>query len=69
MLTMDLLRPISALLSFNKVQEMIVVGQEIRTGITHYLIRMLHQILSETEKNSRKQIRAVLSTFVDWQQA
>ena len=84
-LTMDMLRPISALLSFNKVQEMIIVemivkdmtakldptqyGNRKRTGITHYLIRMLHRIMSETDINSRKQIRAVLCTFVDWQQA
>ena len=84
-LIMNMLRPISALLSFNKVQEMIIVemivkdmtakldptqyGNRKRTGITHYLIRMLHRILSETDINSRKQIRAVLCTFVDWQQA
>ena len=30
---------------------------------------MLHRILSETDKNSRKEIKAVLCTFVDWQQA
>ena len=44
-------------------------GNRKRTSITHYLVRMLHRILSETDRNSRKQIRAVLCTFVDWQQA
>ena len=84
-LKMDMLRPISALLSFNKIQEMIIVdlivrdmtakldptqyGNRKRTSITHYLVRMLHRILSETDKNSRKEIKAVLCTFVDWQQA
>ena len=84
-LKMDMLRPISALLSLNKVQEMIIVdlivrdmtakldptqyGNRKRTSITHYLVRMLHRILSETDKNSRKEIKAVLCTFVDWQQA
>ena len=64
---MDMLRPILALLSFNKVQEMIWVELIVsdmtakldptqyrnreKTSITHYLLRMLHQILSETDKN------------------
>ena len=84
-LNMDMLRPISCLLSFNKVQEMIIVkmivqdmagnldpaqyGNRKRTSISHYLIRMLHRILSETDNKSRRKIKAVLCTFVDWQQA
>ena len=84
-LTMDMLRPISSLSSFNKVQEMAVVemiasdmkakldptqyGNRKRTSITHYLIRMLHRILSETDRNSRGEIKAVLCTLIDWKQA
>ena len=80
-----MLRPISALTSFNKIQEMAIVemissdrrskldptqyGNRKRTSITHYLIRMLHRILSETDKNSRGEIKAVLCTMIDWKQA
>ena len=84
-LLMEMLRPISSLCSFNKVQEMAVVemvvrdmatnldptqyGNRKRTSIAHYLVRMLHRILSETDNNSRGEIKAVLCTFVDWRQA
>ena len=84
-LTVDKLRPISSLLSFNKVQEMAVsemiasdmaaqldptqYGNRKRTGIQHYLIRMLHRILAETDNNSRGEIKAVLCTFLDWKEA
>ena len=59
-LKMNTLRPILALLSFNKVQEMILVklivsdmtakldptqqGNRKRRSITHYMVRMLHHI-------------------------
>ena len=84
-LRIDMLRPISALLCFNKVQEMAICqmiasdmsakldptqyGNRKRTGIQHYLIRMLHRILSETDRNSRGEVRAVLCTFIDWKEA
>ena len=84
-LTIDKLRPISSLLSFNKVQEMAICemiasdmsakfdptqyGNRKRTGIQHYLIRMLHRILAETDNNSRGEVKAVLCTFLDWQEA
>ena len=84
-LQMNMLRPISCLLSFNRVQKMIIVkiivqdmadkldpaqyGNRKRTSISHYLIRMLHRILSETDNNSRGKIKAILCTFVDWQEA
>ena len=83
-LTIDKLRPISSLLAFNKVQEMALCemiasdmaakldptqyGNRKRTGIQHYLIRMLHRILAETD-NSRGEINAVLCTFIDWKEA
>ena len=84
-INIDMLRPISALLSFNKVQEMAICemiasdmakqldptqyGNRKLTGIQHYLVRMVHRILSETDGNSRGQIKAVLATFIDWKQA
>ena len=84
-LKIDMLRPISALWSFNKVQEMAICemiasdmqakldptqhGNRKRTGIQHYLLRLIHRILSETDKNSRGEISAVLCTFIDWKQA
>ena len=84
-LTIDMLRPISALLTFNKIQEVAICemiisdmsanldptqyGNWKRTGIQHYLVKMLHRILSETDRNSKKEIRAVICTLVDWKQA
>ena len=84
-LEIDMLRPISALLTFNKLQESIICemvisdmsknldptqyGNRKRTGIQHYLVKMLHRILSKTDKNSRRQIKAVICNFVDWKQA
>ena len=80
-----MLRPISALLCFNKVQEMAICqmiasdmsakldptqyGNRKRKGIQHYLIIMLHRILSETDRNSRGEVKAVLCTFIDWKEA
>jgi hypothetical protein len=84
-LKIDMLRPISSLLSFNKVQEMAICemissdmeanldptqhGNRKRTGIQHYLLRLIHRILSETDRNSRGEIKAVLCSFIDWKQA
>ena len=84
-LKISMLCPISALLSFNKVLEMAICqmiasdmaanldptqyGNRKRTGIQHYLVRMLHRILSETDGNSRGEIKAILATFIDWQEA
>ena len=44
-------------------------GNRKRTGIQHFLIRLIHRILSETDNNSRGENRAVLYTFIDWKQA
>ena len=84
-ITMEMLRPISSLLSFNKVQEMIIVemvvsdmmpnldptkyGNRKKTSLSHYLIRLLHRILSETDRNSKGEIKAALCLFIDWKQA
>ena len=83
--TIDMLRPISALVSFNKIQEMAICeliiedmsatldstqfGNRRHLGISHYLIRMVHKILSETDRNSRGEVNAILCMFIDWKQA
>ena len=44
-------------------------GNRKRTGIEHYLVRMIHRILTETDNNSRGEIQAVLCNFIDWKLA
>ena len=44
-------------------------GNRKRTGIQHYLVRMINRILSETDKNKKGEIKAVLCTFIDWKEA
>ena len=84
-LTIEMLRPISSLLTLNKIQEMAICkiilkdmstfldptqyGNRKRRSIAHYLVRMVHRILSETDKNSRGEVNAILCTFIDRQQA
>ena len=81
----NMLRTISSLLSFNKIQEMAICdmialdmagkldptqyGNRKRTGIQHYLVRMINRILSETDNNKKGEIKAVLCTFIDWKEA
>ena len=84
-LLMSMLRPISSLLSFNKVQEMVIVdmvvsdmtknldptqyGNRKATSIQHYLVRKLRRILSQTDGITKGETRAVLCTLIDWQKA
>ena len=35
----------------------------------HYLIKLIHRILSETDSNTKGEIKAVLATLIDWKQA
>ena len=65
---MNMLRPISSLLSFNKIQEMAVCdmiaidmaerqdptqyGDQKRTWIQHYLVRMINRILSDADADA-----------------
>jgi hypothetical protein len=44
-------------------------GNRKRRSIAHYLVRMVHRILSETDRNSRGEVNAILCTFIDWKQA
>ena len=83
--TMEFLRPIANLLNFNKIMEKIIsemvisdmkdkldpsqFGNQKNTSIQHYLVRLLHRILTNVDRNSRGEVNAVLCTFVDWKQA
>ena len=44
-------------------------GNRKHLGIAHYLIRMLHRTLTETDNNSRGEINAILCVFINWKQA
>ena len=84
-ITMEMLGLISSLLSFNKVQEMLIVemvvsdlilnldptqyGNRKRTSNSHYLVRLLHRILFERDRNSKGEINTALCLFIDWKQA
>ena len=83
--TCDMLRPISILYSFNKIMESLIgemivsdmkatfdvsqFGNQKKTSIQHYLIRMLHRVLTSLDRNSRGEINAVLLMCIDWRQA
>ena len=38
-------------------------------SIEHYLIKLIHRILSETDSSSKGETKAILATLVDWKQA
>ena len=84
-LKMDMLRNISNLCNFDKVAEMIVgeilvsdmsskmdpsqYGYKKGISVQHYLMKMLHEILLNLDKNQQGNTFAVLATMVDWKQA
>ena len=84
-LSVEDLRNISGLLTFNKIAETMIaelmisdVSQELdpaqyanQKGISlqHYLINMINRILSDTDKNSKGEINAVIATLYDWKEA
>ena len=81
----DELRNISGLLLFNKIAEGLIAELMIsdisgqldpsqyanQKGISlqHYLINMINRILSDTDKNSKGEINAVIATLYDWKEA
>ena len=81
----DQLRNISGLLNFDKTMEKLIAelmisdmkskldpsqyGNETGISIQHYLIKMIHRILSNLDNNQRKQTFAVLANFIDWNNA
>jgi len=83
--TLDQIRPISNLPICDKIQEAVIskliisdmeskiypsqYGNQKKTSIQHYLIKMMHNIVTNVDKNSKREINAVLATFVDWKSA
>ena len=81
----EMLRPIANLCNFDKIMEKIIsemvisdmtekldpaqYGNQKHTSIQHYLVRMLHRILTNLDRNSKGEVNAVLCMFVDWKQA
>ena len=79
------LRNISGLLTFNKISEQLVAELMISDIMTdldisqyanqkgvslqHYLIKMINRILTDTDKSSKGEVNAVLATLVDWKEA
>ena len=79
------LRPISGLLNFAKIYESFLAeiiaadmaptkdtaqyGNEKSVSIQHYLVKMIHTILSALDKNSQSEANAVICQLVDWQGA
>ena len=82
---MDMLRPISNLSNLNKIMEKMIselvikdmedkldpsqFGNRKHLGIQHYLVRLLHRILTSVDKNSKGEVNAALLMFIDWKQA
>ena len=44
-------------------------GNQAGVSIQHYLIQMIHRILTELDNNSRRDIFAVVATMIDWKDA
>ena len=83
--TIKHLRPISGLFNFAKIADKIVAGyitndmsatrdktqygNEKGLSVNHYLVKMLHKILTSVDKNSQNEKYAVILTMLDWSQA
>ena len=83
--TLSQVRPISNLPLCDKIFESVIsdmivqdmklkldpkqYGNQKGLGIQHYLVEMLHRILSGVDNNSKGEITAVLCLFVDWKSA
>ena len=83
--TLSDVRNISGLLTFDKIMEKLLAGLIISdmrlkmdpsqygnqkgTSIEHYLISMIHRILTAVDNNSRRQIFAVVANLIDWNNA
>ena len=79
------LRKISGLLNCSKIADKIIgefviedmaptrdpsqYGNEKKISAQHYLIKMLHRILTAVDRNSQKEAMAVILNMVDWSQA
>ena len=79
------LRNISGLLTFDKIMEKLIseliisdmeakmdpaqYGNQKGISIQHYLVKMIHRILTVLDKNSRREIFAVVANLIDWNNA
>ena len=82
---LEQLRPISNLPICNKIQEACIAelvisdmkmgldptqfGNQKNTSIQHYLVSLIHRIVTNVDRNSRGEVNAVIMTFVDWKSA
>ena len=44
-------------------------GNERKTGVQHYLLKLVHKVLSALNNNSRGEVLAVKASLYDWRQA
>ena len=44
-------------------------GNQKNLSIQHYLVRLLHRIVTNLDRNSKGEVNAVLCMFIDWKQA
>ena len=79
------MRNISGLLNFDKIMEKMIAevmiadmkpksdpsqyGNERGVSIQHYLIKMIHRILTVLDNNSRRETFAVIANLIDWNSA
>ena len=79
------MRNISGLLTFDKIMEKLIsdimisdmkkkndpsqYGNEKGTSINHYLIKMIHKILTALDKNTKRETFAVVANMIDWNSA
>ena len=79
------MRNISGLLNFDKIMEKLIseiiisdmstsmdpsqYGNQRGLSIQHYLIKMIHRILTALDNNSRKETFAVIANLIDWNNA
>ena len=81
----EMLRPIANLCNLNKIMEKVIsemvisdmkdtldpsqYGNQKNLSIQHYLVRLLHRVVSSVDRNCKGEVSAVLCMFVDWKQA
>ena len=84
-LTMNELRKNAGLKNFSEISEKIISewmisdmeelrdksqhGNEKGVSVNHYLIKMIHEILTGVDRNSANEKFAVICTMIDWKQA
>ena len=44
-------------------------GNEKKTGVQHYLLKLIHKILTVLDNNSKGEVLAVIASLYDWRQA